>query len=92
MFYSVDYPDEQSVVLKPNESFIDDDLRIKFLKEYFLEKINTNGGWETLWKDTKDGRLWEETRFFSYMQGGGYPFLHNISEDTAKVKYNDKKN
>ena len=91
MFYSVNYPDEQSVILKANESFSDDDLRIKFLKEYFLEKIMTTG-WETLRKDPKDARFWEETRFFGYMHGGGYPFLHNISEDTAKVKYNAKKN
>ncbi len=80
MFYSVNYPDEQSVVMKANESFSDNDLRIKFLKENFLEKIMTSeDGWETLWQDPKDRRFWKETRVFSDMHGGGYPFLHNIS-------------
>ncbi len=89
MFYSVDYPNEESVILKAHETFVDNDLRIKFLKEHFLEKItDSKDGWETLWKDRKDGRLWEESRAFSNVHGGGYQLLHNIPEGTAKIKYN----
>jgi hypothetical protein len=53
-----------------------------------LEKIaDAGGGWETLFKDRSNGRLWE--RFYPHgeMHGGGPESLRSIDSAEAEHKY-----
>jgi hypothetical protein len=64
--------------------------RIQWLTTHHLRKVATSkqcGGWETLFEDPDDGRLWERTYPQSEMQGGGPPRLSVLSREQAKVKY-----
>jgi hypothetical protein len=45
------------------------------------------GIWETLFRDSNDGRYWERTYPQGEMHGGGPPELRCISSDEAKRKY-----
>ena len=63
-------------------------MRIQSLIGTELEKVaDTSGGWETLYRDRNDGRLWE--RFFprSEMHGGGPESLRYIEAAAAEDKY-----
>lgn len=44
-------------------------------------------GWEHLYADPDDDRLWELTYPHSEWQGGGPPCLEVVSPDTARQKY-----
>jgi len=44
-------------------------------------------GWDALYRDPNDSRLWELTYPQSELQGGGPPQLKVISADEAKAKY-----
>src|SRR5438093_12221683 len=46
-----------------------------------------SSGWETLYRDPRDGRLWELTYPQSEMHGGGPRRLHVLSRDEAAAKY-----
>ena len=46
-----------------------------------------SAGWETLYRDPRDGRLWELTYPQSEMHGGGPRRLHVLSRDEAAAKY-----
>ena len=46
-------------------------------------------GWDTLFVDPDDGRLWERTYPQSHMHGGGPPMLSHLSEKQAREKYGD---
>ena len=64
--------------------------RIEHLTSEVFEKIAVSkeaGGWETLFRDPADGRLWERTFPKGHMHGGGPPRLAVISAETAKRKY-----
>ena len=64
--------------------------RIEDLTSGVLEKLadsKEGGGWETLYRDPTDGRLWERTFPKSYMHGGGPPRLAVITADAARRKY-----
>jgi len=64
--------------------------RIKHLTSNVLELLGLSkdyGGWETLYRDRADGRLWERTYPQSELQGGGPPRLSVISKDEAVRKY-----
>jgi hypothetical protein len=53
-----------------------------------LEKIaDAGGGWETLFRDRTDGRLWERFYPQSEMQGGGPESLRSIDSTEAAQKY-----
>ena len=52
----------------------------------FLAKDST--GWETLYRDSKDDRLWERTYPRGEMHGGGPPQLKMMSKEQASAKYN----
>ena len=62
--------------------------RIEYLIAAVLEeKAVANNGWEKLYQDQSDKRLWELTYLQSELHGGGPPSLINISKEEARVKY-----
>jgi hypothetical protein len=62
--------------------------RIEWLTGEVLEPLaSDSSGWETLFRDPGDGRLWEQTFPHSEMHGGGPPRLQVISENGAAAKY-----
>jgi hypothetical protein len=62
--------------------------RIEWLTTQKLERIaSDSSGWETLYRDPRDGRLWELTYPQSEMHGGGPRRLHVVSRDEAAGKY-----
>jgi len=62
--------------------------RIDWLIHSRLERLaRDSSGWETLYRDPRDGRLWELTYPQSHMHGGGPPDLRLISSDAATSKY-----
>jgi hypothetical protein len=44
-------------------------------------------GWEVLYREARDGRLWEPTYPWSGMHGGGPPRLHLPSPEEAHTEY-----
>lgn len=62
--------------------------RIDWLVHNHLKKAgNTNNGWDILYVDPDDGRMWELTYPESELHGGGPPTLELISPNDAKRKY-----
>jgi|SRR5688572_10799657 hypothetical protein len=64
--------------------------RIEALTSEVLEKVaisRENGAWETLFRDPRDGRLWERTYPEGDLQGGGPPRLAAISVEDARNRY-----
>ena len=62
--------------------------RIHYLVTHRLARLDTDeSGWETLYRDPQDSRLWEHTYPHSGMHGGGPPALHVISPQAAAAKY-----
>ena len=64
--------------------------RIRALTAGHLEKLATSpesGGWDTLFIDRSDGRLWEMYYPNSELHGGGPESLRVISSSQAKDKY-----
>jgi hypothetical protein len=62
--------------------------RIQWLLSNDLKLLARDwSGWEALYCDGKDGRLWELTYPQGYLQGGGPRSLKNISEEDARLNY-----
>jgi hypothetical protein len=62
--------------------------RIEWLiSNHFVQLGTDASGWDELYRDTGDGRLWELTWPQSEMHGGGPPRLTCIAIDTARAKY-----
>jgi Immunity protein 27 len=62
--------------------------RIFDLVNGYLIKIgHDDSGWDTLYRDPNDNRLWELVYAESELQGGGPPSLNVISQDVAALKY-----
>jgi hypothetical protein len=62
--------------------------RVTKLVNVYLVKLGDDpSGWETLYRDPKDGRLWELTYPQSEMHGGGPPELRYLSQLEAAQKY-----
>ena len=62
--------------------------RIKELTQTYLTKIAVSrSGWETLYRDPWDLRLWELTYPQGEMHGGGPPMLRTLSIQEAQSKY-----
>jgi len=86
-------PDE-SVLLgnwtTEGRSVVPDDTsrRIDWLVRFRLERLaKDSSGWETLYRDPTDGRLWEHRYPQGEMHGGGPPQLRVISVNQAASKY-----
>ncbi|MFN4276540.1 MAG: Imm27 family immunity protein [Ferrovibrio sp.] len=63
--------------------------RIERLISGHLEKIGADAsGWDTLFRDPNDKRLWELTYPESHLHGGGPSRLTVIPAELAKRKYN----
>jgi hypothetical protein len=62
--------------------------RINRLVAESLERLGSDAsGWNTLYRDPRDGRLWELTYPNSEMHGGGPPRLTVIAGPDAATKY-----
>jgi hypothetical protein len=62
--------------------------RIEWLIGERLERVASDAsGWETLYRDPRDGRLWEHTYPHSHLHGGGPPRLRVLAPDAAATKY-----
>jgi hypothetical protein len=79
-----------SWTVKDNRILKDDVTdRIEWLIMHSLRQIGTDAsGWDTLFRDPADGRLWELIYPQSETHGGGPPLLRNISPEIACDKYN----
>jgi hypothetical protein len=63
-------------------------LRIQYLVSERLKKPGKDRrGWETLFRDPRDGRYWERTYPNSSWHGGGPPALISLTEAQARAKY-----
>jgi hypothetical protein len=62
--------------------------RIEWLVAQRLEQVATGAdGWDVLFRDPRDGRLWERTFPQSEMHGGGPLSLTLIAPSAASLKY-----
>jgi Immunity protein 27 len=64
--------------------------RVNWLTQNWLVQVaysRESGGWETLYRDPSDGRLWERTYPRSEMHGGGPPRLVLLTPEQASEKY-----
>lgn len=67
------------------------DARILWLARERLERLaSTNAGWDTLFRDPRDGRLWELTFPQGNLFGGGPRRLAVMSGIDAREKYGDR--
>jgi hypothetical protein len=64
--------------------------RIQWLLSERLERIAADeSGWFTLWRDDRDGRLWELSYPQSELHGGGPPQLALLDRGVARLKYGE---
>jgi hypothetical protein len=90
------------LALRPNETLLEGEWivgagglvadatckRIEVLTASVLKRLaNDASGWESLFEDPADGRLWELYYPRSEMQGGGPPSLRNVTALEARSKY-----
>lgn len=76
--------------LKTERGVVGDDVaeRIRMLTSGYLDHLAADpSGWEHLYADPDDGRLWELTYPHGEWHGGGPPCLKVISMDIARQKY-----
>ncbi|WP_374972405.1 Imm27 family immunity protein [Spongiibacter marinus] len=64
--------------------------RITWLTSSQLSKLATDeNGWEVLYQDPFDSRLWVRAYPQGHLHGGGPPLLRCISEATAKEQFSE---
>jgi len=64
--------------------------RIERLTRTMLRRLGADpSGWDTLYRDPEDDRLWELTFPDSDSEGGGPPRLAVVEADTARQKYGE---
>jgi hypothetical protein len=76
-------------ILKEGQIIADDTCqRIELLLTMHLVELGTDSsGWNVLYRDPCDGRLWELSYSDSSCQGGGAPQLCCLKFEEAKKKY-----
>ena len=57
------------------------------IKGHLRELGHDSSGWDMLYRDISDGRLWELTFPQSELHGGGPPQLRCIASEEAQMKY-----
>jgi len=57
------------------------------IKGHLVELARDSSGWDILYRDPNDARLWELIYPQSELQGGGPPQLRCLSVDEARCKY-----
>jgi hypothetical protein len=57
------------------------------IKGYLIEVGRDESGWDVLYRDPHDDRLWELIYPHSELQGGGPPQLRNVSLEEADHKF-----
>jgi hypothetical protein len=63
-------------------------VRINELIRTYLKELGRDAsGWDVLFRDPEDGRLWELTYPHSELHGGGPPQLRCLRVDEARAKY-----
>lgn len=63
-------------------------IRIEWLVSHVLQRLASDAsGWDTLYRNPSDGKLWELIYPQSEMHGGGPPLLRIVSPATARDKY-----
>jgi hypothetical protein len=78
----------QNILVQGRIAGDDASQRIADLVTTHLTKLgHDQSGWDTLYRDPYDGRLWELIYPQSELQGGGPPSLVVISQDAAAAKY-----
>lgn len=58
----------------------------ELLRSYLTRRGADESGWNVLYEDPVDGRLWELTFPWGHMQGGGPPSLKMITPEHAVGK------
>jgi hypothetical protein len=64
--------------------------RIESLVEKCFELVAEHpeeGGWRTLYRDPRNGQLWERTYPQSHMHGGGPPSISRITVEQATTDF-----
>jgi len=59
----------------------------QLMRSHLVRLASDDSGWNVLYKDPTDGRLWELTYASSESHGGGPPTLTVIASTEAKRKY-----
>ena len=63
-------------------------VRIHRLLRHRLQKLaESDGGWTVLYRDPRDGRLWELTHPHNEIHGGGPPCLTVIEAARATARF-----
>ena len=66
----------------------DVEARIVWLVAHELEPLGSaSNGWDWLFRDPRDGRLWEQTYPLGSLHGAGPRRLANIALEQARAKY-----
>lgn len=76
--------------IKEGNKVVADDTtsRIEHLISSELDKLATSDdGWDVLYIDRRDGRMWELTYPHKDWHGGGPPSLTNVAKDHVQRKY-----
>ncbi len=86
-------PDEQELAgswAAPGRGSVHDevDRRILWLVSHRLTLLGVaEGGWRQLYRDPRDGRLWELTFPHGSLHGGGPRRLVRVEEAVARARY-----
>ena len=59
------------------------------IHEHLVRITSSDDGWDSLYRDPTDGRLWELTYPHSERHGGGPPRLKHLEPADAARKYRD---
>jgi hypothetical protein len=62
---------------------------VALTKSHLVQVAKDESGWNLLYRDPKDGRLWELSYPQGELHGGGPPQLEHVTKAQAKRKFGD---